>query len=76
MNQVMLIGRLRRIGNYSITIEVNNKDERQLIPVETSPEMLDLIQKNGCIDKVVGIKGSIDATYELKIKAEKVSFLS
>lgn len=77
MNQVMLIGKLKTIGNYFITVEVNNREEgSQLISVETSPTMLDIIQRDGHIDGVVGVKGSIDATYELKIKAEKISFLS
>lgn len=76
MNQVVLIGKLKTIGSYFITIEVSNREGSQLISVEPSPTMLDLIQENGHIDGVVGVKGSIDATYELKIKAEKVSFLS
>ena len=77
MNQVMLIGRLVMIGDYFLKVSIADKTKgNQIIPIEATETMMRLAQENGHIDSVVGIKGKVEMDNEIKIKAEKISFLS
>ena len=77
MNQVMLIGRLVMIGDFFLKVSVADKTKgKQIIPVEATEAEMRLVQENGHIDSVVGIKGKVEVDNEIKIKAEKVAFLS
>lgn len=77
MNQVMLIGKLVMIGDYFLKVSVADKTKgNQIIPVEATETMMRLVQENGHIDSVIGVKGSIEFDNEIKIKAEKITFLS
>ena len=77
MNQVMLIGKLVMIGNFFLKMSVADKENgKQIIPIEATETMMRLVQENGRIDSVVGIKGKVEMDNEIKIKAEKISFLS
>ena len=77
MNQVMLIGRLVMIGDYFLKVSIADKTKgNQIIPIEATETMMRLVQENGHIDSVVVIKGKVEFDNEIKIKAEKVTFLS
>ena len=77
MNQVMLIGKLVMIGDYFLKVSVADKTKgNQIIPIEATETMMRLVQENGHIDTVIGVKGSIEFDNEIKIKAEKITFLS
>ena len=77
MNQVMLIGKLVMIGDFFLKVSVADKSKgKQIIPVEATETMMRLVQENGHIDNVVGIKGKVEMDNEIKIKAEKITFLS
>ena len=77
MNQVMLIGKLVMIGDFFLKMSVADKEnDKQIIPIEATETMMRLVQENGRIDSVVGIKGKVEMDNEIKIKAEKISFLS
>ena len=77
MNQVMLIGKLVMIGDFFLKVSVADKTKgNQIIPVEATETMMRLVQENGHIDSVIGVKGSIEVDSEIKIKAEKITFLS
>ena len=77
MNQVVLIGRLVMIGDFFLKVSIEDKSKgKQIIPVEATETMMRLVQENGRIDSVVGIKGKVEMDNEIKIKAEKISFLS
>ena len=77
MNQVMLIGKLVMIGDYFLKVSVADKTKgNQIIPIEATETMMRLVQENGRINGVIGIKGYIEVDNEIKIKAEKITFLS
>ena len=77
MNQVMLIGRLVMIGDFFLKVSVTDKTKgNQIIPIEAAETMIRLVQENGCINGIIGVKGYIEVDNEIKIKAEKISFLS
>ena len=77
MNQVMLIGRLVMIGDYFLKVNIIDKTKgNQIIPIEATETMIRLVQENGCINGIIGVKGYIEVDNEIKIKAEKISFLS
>ena len=77
MNQVMLIGKLVMIGDYFLKVSVADKTKgNQIIPIEATETMMRLVQENGHIDSVIGIKGKVEMDNEIKIKAEKITFLS
>ena len=77
MNQVMLIGKLVMIGNFFLKVSIADKERgKQIIPVEATEVMMRLVQENGHIDSVIGIKGKVEMDNEIKIKAEKITFLS
>ena len=77
MNQVMLIGKLVMIGDFFLKVSVADKTKgNQIIPIEAAETMIRLVQENGHIDSVVGIKGKVEFDNEIKIKAEKVTLLS
>ena len=77
MNQVMLIGKLVIIGDFFLKMSVADKENgKQIIPIEATETMMRLVQENGHIDSVVVIKGKVEFDNEIKIKAEKVTFLS
>ena len=77
MNQVMLIGRLVMIGDFFLKVSVADKAKgNQIIPIEATEAMMRLVQENGRIDGIIGVKGSVEVDNEIKIKAEKISILS
>lgn len=77
MNQVMLIGKLVMIGDFFLKMSVADKENgKQIIPIEATETMMRLVQENGHIDSVIGVKGRVEVNNEIKIKAEKISFLS
>ena len=77
MNQVMLIGKLVMIGDYFLKVSVADKTKgNQIIPIEATETMMRLVQEHGHIDGVIGVKGRVEVSNEIKIKAEKISFLS
>ena len=77
MKQVMLIGRLVMIGDFFLKVSVTDKTKgNQIIPIEAAETMIRLVQENGCINGIIGVKGYIEVDNEIKIKAEKISFLS
>ena len=77
MNQVMLIGRLVMIGDFFLKVSVADKTKgNQIIPIEATEVMMRLVQEHGHIDGVIGVKGRVEVSNEIKIKAEKISFLS
>ena len=77
MNQVMLIGKLVMIGDYFLKVDIIDKSKgNQIIPIEATETMMRLVQENGRINGVIGVKGYIEVDNEIKIKAEKITFLS
>ena len=77
MNQVMLIGKLVMIGDFFLKVSIADKSKgKQIIPVEATETMMRLVQEHGHIDGVIGVKGRVEVSNEIKIKAEKISFLS
>ena len=77
MNQVMLIGKLVMIGDFFLKMSVVDKENgKQIIPIEATETMMRLVQEHGHIDGVIGVKGRVEVSNEIKIKAEKISFLS
>lgn len=77
MNRVVLIGKLVMIGDFFLKVSIEDESKgEQIIPIEATEAMMRSVQENGRIDSVVGIKGSIEMDNEIKIKAEKISFLS
>lgn len=77
MNRVVLIGKLVMIGDFFLKVSIEDESKgEQIIPVEATEAMMRLVQENGIIDSIVGIKGKVEMDNEIKIKAEKVTFLS
>ena len=77
MNQVVLIGKLVMIGDFFLKVSIEDKSKgKQIIPVEATETMMRLVQEHGHIDGVIGVKGRVEVSNEIKIKAEKISFLS
>ena len=72
-NQYMLLGRLVKINDNSITIE-NNTDK---IMIKVSSSILEKIQNYCNIGGVIAIKGKITTTNDqIELICEKCTFLS
>ena len=83
LNQVILVGRIKEIKDYEIKLAVSrsckNKDgkyETDVITINMTQKIGDNVQEFCHKGDILGVKGHIEKHNNIKIFADKVTFLT